>query len=130
MSEVPLNVRSLSWSGSQKDLAQAVSQEAKAAAQQAAQESVQPLVQAQAQTKESPQEREQVEMVVAKLQDHLQRVDRSLDFQLDDSTGRTVIKVYDNSSDTLIRQIPSEEALELAKRLGDSEPLGLFTAQV
>lgn len=124
MSDVPFNIRSMPWNGGQaKELAQAGSLDNQRQAQ------VQPADLPKA-AKETPAEREQVEQVVAKLQDHLQRVERSLDFQMDDSTGRTVIKVFDRSSDTLIRQIPSEEALELAKRLGDSEPLGLFTAQV
>ncbi len=36
---------------------------------------------------------------------------------MDDSTGKTVIKVVDSSTNELIRQIPSEEMLEIARAL-------------
>ena len=36
---------------------------------------------------------------------------------MDDSTGKTVIKVVDSSTHELIRQIPSEEMLEIARAL-------------
>ena len=41
-----------------------------------------------------------------------------------------MISVYDKASAELIRQIPSELALELAQKLNDEEPSLLFSAQV
>jgi len=38
-------------------------------------------------------------------------------FPFDDDTGRTVVKVVDASTDEVIRQIPSEEVLAIAKAL-------------
>ncbi|MDN3649233.1 flagellar protein FlaG [Reinekea marina] len=78
---------------------------------------------------EKPKE-ESVEQAVAKLNDYVQNTERKLEFQLDEDSGKTVIRVYDKVSDELIRQMPNEEALELAQRLSQEEPLMLFSAQV
>ena len=71
-----------------------------------------------------------VESAVAKLNDHVQNTARTLNFQVDDESGKTVIKVYDRESEKLIRQIPNEMVLELARRLNEEEPSLLFKAQV
>ena len=71
-----------------------------------------------------------VEQAVAKLNDYVQNTERKLEFQVDDDSGETVVRVYDKMSDELIRQIPNEEALELAQKLNQEEPLMLFSAQV
>lgn len=67
---------------------------------------------------------------VARLKDYVQNTQRSLNFSLDESSGITVISVYDASTQELIRQIPSEEAVSLAQKLNQEEPLTLFRAQV
>ena len=41
----------------------------------------------------------------------------NLAFEIDDDTGRTIIKITEASTGELIRQIPSEEMLEIAKAL-------------
>ncbi|MDQ1316822.1 MAG: flagellar protein FlaG [Candidatus Poribacteria bacterium] len=54
-------------------------------------------------------------------------VDRSMahiSFSKDDSTGDIVIKIIDNKTDEVIKQIPSEAIVELRKRLNDLQ--GLF----
>lgn len=73
---------------------------------------------------------EQVKEAVSKLNDYVQSTERTLDFQLDEESGRTVIKVFDKESSELIRQIPDELALTLAQKLNDEEPSLLFSAQV
>jgi len=60
---------------------------------------------------------------VAKMQDYAQSVRRNLDFQLDDSSGRVVVQVINSDSGEVIRQIPSEEALELASRLDEARSI-------
>ena len=52
-----------------------------------------------------------------------QSIDRKLQFSVDDSSGRTVIKVLDPQTDEIIRQIPSEEVLRLAERIADAQSL-------
>ncbi len=59
----------------------------------------------------------QIESAVAKLSDFVQSVQRDLSFSVDDNTGRTVIVVKDRTTDEVVRQIPSEDLLELAQNL-------------
>jgi flagellar protein FlaG len=72
----------------------------------------------------------EVKDAVSKLNDFAQKTQRDLNFQVDEDSGKTVIKVYDRQSEKLVRQIPNEEALEMAKRLSAEEPSMLFSAQV
>jgi flagellar protein FlaG len=72
----------------------------------------------------------EVKEAVSKLNEFAQKTQRDLNFQVDEDSGKTVIKVYDRHSETLVRQIPNEEALEMAKRLSADEPSMLFSAQV
>jgi len=74
--------------------------------------------------------KEQIKEAVSKLNDYVQSTERTLDFQLDEDSGQTVIKVFDKQSSELIRQIPDELALTLAQKLNDEEPSLLFSAQV
>ena len=57
----------------------------------------------------------QLKEAVSKLNDYVQNIRRKLSFSIEESTGRTVIKVYDAETEELIRQIPPEETLRLAE---------------
>ena len=63
--------------------------------------------------------RQAFEKVVSELQNYVQRSQRNLDFHVDDQTGRVVVKVVDATNDEVIRQIPSEEMLAVARRIQD-----------
>ena len=63
--------------------------------------------------------REAFEKVVSELEAYVQHAQRNLDFQVDDKTGRVVVKVIDATDDSVIRQIPSEEMIALAHRIQD-----------
>ena len=63
--------------------------------------------------------REAVASAVARLNDYVQKVQRNLEFSVDEQAGVYVVKVIDRSSREVVRQIPSEEALELARKLND-----------
>jgi flagellar protein FlaG len=63
--------------------------------------------------------REAFDKVVSELKAYVQNAQRNLDFQVDDKTGRVVVKVIDAKDHSVIRQIPSEEMLELAHRIQD-----------
>ncbi len=66
----------------------------------------------------SPAEKQElVEAAVKAVKDFIQPMAGNLEFQVDDETGETIIKIVDSSSGELIRQIPSEEMLEIAKAL-------------
>ncbi len=58
-----------------------------------------------------------LEKAVKDLSQGVQNMQRSLQFSIDESSGRTVIKVVDKNTQEVIRQIPEEQVLELAARL-------------
>jgi flagellar protein FlaG len=72
----------------------------------------------------------EVKEAVSKLNEYVQKTQRDLDFRLDEDSGKTVISVYDRQSEQLVRQIPNEAALEMAKKLNSEEPPMLFNAQI
>lgn len=73
-------------------------------------------------------DKQAVESAVASMQESTQAMQRNLDFSIDDSTGRMVVKVTDSASGEVIRQMPTEEALRLAESLDEMRSL-LFKAQ-
>ena len=58
---------------------------------------------------------------VSELSRAVQTIQRKLEFRIDDTSGRTVITVRDSKSDEVIRQIPSDQLLELSARLKEIE---------
>jgi len=61
--------------------------------------------------------KEELDKTVVKLNDSLQVVQRNLEFSIDKELGQVVINVIDKKTKDIVRQIPSEEVLELAKNL-------------
>lgn len=74
--------------------------------------------------------KEEVEGAVTKLNDFVQTVQRNLQFNLDDTSGKTIITVVDKQTSEVVRQIPDDVAIKLAQDLQQSEPLSLFNAKV
>jgi flagellar protein FlaG len=60
-----------------------------------------------------------IEKVARQLESFLKRVSRSLEFHVDDASGRMVCSVRDAQTGDLIRQIPNEEVLRLAELAHD-----------
>ncbi|WJW74583.1 flagellar protein FlaG [Thiohalobacter sp. IOR34] len=58
---------------------------------------------------------EDVNGAVRRLNDYAQQMNRELRFSIDEDSGRTVIRVIDPDSEEVIRQIPPEEILSLAR---------------
>jgi len=54
---------------------------------------------------------------VKQLNSYVQSINRNLEFNIDKDSGQTVVKVIDAETDEMIRQIPNEEALKIAKQL-------------
>lgn len=52
------------------------------------------------------------------IEQYLKSSGRELNFSIDQDTGETVVTVRDASTGEVIRQMPNEEALRLAKALG------------
>jgi len=65
----------------------------------------------------------EVNDAVQQLNDHVQNLRRELQFSINESTGATVIHVFNSETGELVRSIPPEEALELANQL-DAEKGG------
>lgn len=58
-----------------------------------------------------------LQQAVSKLNDYVQNIQRDLQFSIDEESGAMVVKVIDSKSDKVIRQIPTEETLRLARSL-------------
>jgi flagellar protein FlaG len=61
--------------------------------------------------------RQQVDQAMEKMRDALPPVARNLQFSVDVETGRNVVKIVDATTNEVIRQMPSEELLAIAKAL-------------
>ncbi|MCT8987231.1 flagellar protein FlaG [Shewanella phaeophyticola] len=62
---------------------------------------------------------EQLQQVATDLTDMVAMMQKGLKFSVDDDSGKRVIKVQDIESGDIIRQIPSEEALQLAQKISE-----------
>lgn len=72
---------------------------------------------------------EDLEKAVSRLNEHAQATQRDLQFSMDEETGKTVITVLDRKTSEVIRQLPNDVTLNLAKQLNEGEPIRLFSAQ-
>jgi flagellar protein FlaG len=72
---------------------------------------------------------DEVTQAVSKLNDYVQNIRRTLSFTIAESTGRTIIQVYDSETDELIRQIPPEQTIRLAENLEDIVASGFFVKE-
>lgn len=66
---------------------------------------------------------QQVQESVTKINDTILSLSRDIQFSVDQDTGREVVKVVDTRTNSVIRQIPSEEVLAIAKRLDELKGL-------
>ncbi len=64
-----------------------------------------------------------VERAVAQLNDYVQSFQRDLRFTVDEDLGRAIVHVVDKNTQEVIRQIPNETALRLARNLKDIRQL-------
>lgn len=63
---------------------------------------------------------EQLNKVAQQLQDFMGEMNRSLEFIVDEDSGRDVIKVLDKDTGDLIKQYPSEEVLSIISKLSNA----------
>jgi len=66
---------------------------------------------------------DQVKQAVDALQEAFKPVAQDLQFSIDEDTGKTVVKIVDAVTKDVIRQIPGEEVLAIAKALGKLDKL-------
>ncbi|MBK6690323.1 MAG: flagellar protein FlaG [Deltaproteobacteria bacterium] len=76
----------------------------------------------------SPPSGAELEEALTTVNQHQQVVQQSLQFEVDADLDRTVVKLVDSKTGEVVRQIPSEELVAIAKRLKDSgkPPAGLL----
>ena len=82
-----------------------------------------PVTEKKAQARE-----EDVDQAVRELNENSQVVQRELHFAIDKDSGHTVIKVVDSKTEEVIRQIPGEEVLKVARRLNEGSNLEIFNS--
>jgi len=73
----------------------------------------------------SEKQAEKLHVAVGQINDYVQSLQRNLQFTVDEATGKDVVTVIDSESKEVIRQLPSEEALELARRLAENKENGV-----
>ena len=66
---------------------------------------------------------ERVSEAVTSINQSMNTLARGLEFSIDTDSKRTVVKVIDQETKELIRQIPTEEALEIAQALEQAQGL-------
>ncbi|WP_083921440.1 flagellar protein FlaG [Dasania marina] len=71
----------------------------------------------------NPQDKAQVEEVLKKMNLAVEQIQKGLNFSIDEDRGGFIIKVIDQSTDETIRQIPSEEMLNIYHRLKEVNSL-------
>jgi len=74
---------------------------------------------------DSSKQAEKLHVAVGQINDYVQNLQRNLQFTVDEATGKDVVTVIDSESKEVIRQLPSEEALELARRLVENKENGV-----
>ena len=65
----------------------------------------------------------ELDTAVEKIQQFVNTTASDIKFSIDEDSGRTVIKVIDRETKDVIRQIPSQEVLDLAQALGKLQGL-------
>lgn len=68
-------------------------------------------------TVESKESEEQIKQAAQKIQGAVNNLAQNLRFSVDEDTGKTIIKVMDAQTEEVIRQIPTKEAVEIARTL-------------
>ena len=78
-------------------------------------------------------ESDELKQAVSQLNNFVQNMQRDLQFSIDKESGAMVVKVIDAKSEKVIRQIPSEETLRLARSLveqSDDVAFNIFSSKV
>ncbi|MDO6823320.1 flagellar protein FlaG [Marinobacter sp. 1_MG-2023] len=75
-------------------------------------------------------QRKELDSAVSQLNDYVQNVQRDLQFEVDNDLGQTIVRVVDQQTQEVVRQMPDEVALRLAEKLQQDEPLTLFNIKV
>ncbi|MFK7828962.1 MAG: flagellar protein FlaG [Congregibacter sp.] len=64
---------------------------------------------------------QQLEQATRDISSYMQSISRSLEISIDGELGTPIIQVLDTETDEIVRQIPAEETLRLARLLAEKE---------
>lgn len=71
---------------------------------------------------------QELDHALRELNDKLQAWSTNLRFEVDEDTSKVVVQVVDVATGDVIRQIPSEEVLNMSKALGELRDLAFHTS--
>ena len=80
-------------------------------------------VAAAATTKSAPPSDAEVLRAIVEVNKYLKQSANSVQFTIDQDSGKTVVKIVDPETETVIRQIPSEQAVAISKDLAKLQGL-------
>jgi flagellar protein FlaG len=87
-------------------------------------EAIPPLIPlAQSKITNKPESEEQIKQAAKHTQEAVDNLAHNLRFSIDEDTCKTIIKVVDVHTDEIIRQIPTEKAIEIARTLDEVQGL-------
>lgn len=89
---------------------------------------VTPVADVEDQSKGNETDPGRLKTAVQEIEKFVQSVKRNLEFSIDETSGKVIVKVIASDSGEIVRQIPSEEVLKLANSLNDASSL-LFRAE-
>lgn len=69
----------------------------------------------------TPLTSEQIEKTVDEIRRRIEPVAQNLLFTIDKDTGKTIVRLIDSSTKEVLRQIPSEELIAIARALGKGQ---------
>ncbi len=74
---------------------------------------------------------ESLQNAVAQINEYMQKLERSLQFTIDEGSGKEVVTVLDKNTEEIIRQFPSEETLVIARQIAEhkDDVVNLFSSQ-
>ena len=101
-------------------------QQKRAEVSQAAEKPAEPVRQSPA---APPVEVHKIESVTRQIDSFLRSMNKSLQFRLDESSGRMIVSICDSETGEVIRQVPGEEALRIAQNL-ESRLSGMLDEKV
>jgi flagellar protein FlaG len=71
-------------------------------------------------------ESSQLQATVLEINQEMRLLQRHLSFSVDEDSGRTVVKVIDTKTEEVIRQIPAEHVLSIARIILGNADLGII----
>jgi flagellar protein FlaG len=75
---------------------------------------------------------QQLETAVSRINEYVQSVQRTLEFTVDEESGKDVVRIIDKQTEEVVRQLPSDEVLAMARNIAEfnEDNISLFTSKV